>query len=266
MTYSDLDRGKTVHTSAPGAPGVGSRPEQSDVAVPRRTVHDLPELPVKALAAGGVLGHSPVEPIITLLPRRAEVAERPTVPADDAAAHCAPAGSHYIRNFITQVTYPRVSVYPNSAPSAEVLARAIDESGASSDGDPRLLRGGIQSTRFFKLSEFEGRRFEDPRFATVHYGPWSAQVVETESCRTGCSPPPVHWKLNVNGFPGLELEWYGSWHDVPAQVHPTMGLFMNDLLQVGDTVRNCCPGFERQHPGGPCIPQSEIDITDHFLG
>lgn len=223
------------------------------------SIYNLPELPLDLLTRGGVLDHSHDAPVITIRPRRAIVPERPATPSDpDSIAHCPPASSHYVRHYITQVTYPRVTCYPINAPSDSVLARALERPNEPSKNGPGRF---IQLTRFFKLSAFEGARLTNPLFCTVHSGPWSAAVIETQECREGCSPAPVHWRLFVHGFPDLELQWYGTWQDVPAHIHPTMGILMNDLSLITEEV-HCCPGFSRRCPNGPCINESLIDFED----
>jgi len=226
------------------------------------SIYKLPELPLDLLTRGGVLDHSHDAPTITIHPRRAIVPEEPATPSDsDSIAHCGRASSHYVRHYLTQVTYPRVTCYPNSAPSDLVLARALERPDEPSKNGPNEPNRFHQQTRFFKLSEFEGAKLANPLFCTVHGGPWSAKVIETQGCRVGCSPAPVHWRLSVQGLPDLELQWYGSWHDVPAHTHPTMGILMNDLFMITEEF-HCCSGFKRRCPKGPCIDESLIDFED----
>lgn len=227
------------------------------------SIYNLLELPLDLLTrGGGVLDHSHDAPTITIHPRRAIVPEGPSTPSDpDSIAHCKPASSFYVRYYITQVTYPRVTCYPNITPSDSVLARALERSNESSKNGPNGPGCSHQQTRFFKLSAFEGAKLPNPMFCTVHGGPWSAEVLETQGCRKGCSPAPVHWKLSVHGFPDLELQWYGTWQDVPAHNQPTMGIIMNDLTLITEEF-HCCDGFERRCPKGPCIDMSLIDFED----
>lgn len=220
-------------------------------------IYKLPELPLHILTLGGVLDHSHDAPVITIRPRRAVAPKTPAEPSDpDLIARCPPASSHYVRRYIIQVTYPKVVCYPNNAPSEVVLERALERPNEpSKNGSVRF----IQQTRFFKLSAFEGSKLTHPLFCTVHSGPWSAVVIETQGCRVGCSPAPVHWRLYVHGFPDLELQWYGTWQDVPAHIHPTMDILMNDLSLISE-IYDCCPGFSRRCPEGPCTDESLIDF------
>jgi hypothetical protein len=138
------------------------------------------------------------------------------------------------------------------------MARALEQPSEPSKNGPGRF---IQPTRFYKLSAFEGARLTNPLFCTVHAGPWSAAAIETQGCRVGCPLAPVHWSFFVHAFPELELQWYGTWQDVPAHVHPTMGILMNDLHMTNEAWP-CCPGFERRCPDGPCVDQSLIDFED----
>jgi len=243
-----------------GSPPATAEPPPS--ADSSRSIYELPELPLDLLTRGGVLGHSHVAPVITIQPRGAIVPEKPATPSDpDSLAHCPSASSHYIRHYITQVSYPRVTCYPNNAPSDSVLTRALERPNEPPENAPNESIRFIQRTQFFKLSAFKGARLTNPLFCTVHGGPWSAAVNEIQGCRVGCPLAPVHWRLSVHGFPDLELQWYGTWQDVPAHIHPTMGILINDLHLVAETIE-CCSGFSRRCPDGPCINQSLIDFED----
>lgn len=223
------------------------------------TIYKLPELPLDLLMYGGVLDRSHEAPVITIRPKRAIVPERPATPSDPGPiAHCSSASSFYVKQYVTQVTYPKVTCYPVTASSDLVLARALEQPNEPSKSGPGRF---IQQTRFFKLSAFEGTKLTNPMFCTVHGGPWSATVIETEGCRVDCALAPVHWRLTVHEFPDLELQWYGTWHDLPAHIHPTVGYLMNDLY-LSCKARKCCSDFAQRCPGGPCIKKSLIDFED----
>ena len=229
----------------------------------RFSIYNLPELPLELLCARATLEPSTEAPILTIRPERAVIPDKPDPPClINPVAHCPKASSHYVRRYVTQVTYPKVICQPNNAPDHPFLESAVnplpEEPSRDIDQEPEIF---VQRTRFFKLSAFRGQDLAIPLFCTVHGGPWAATVIETQGCRIGCAPPEVHWRMEIHSFPELQMQWYGTWQDIPAHLHPTMGVFMNDLALV-DEGTGCCPGFVRSHPDGPCVDLSLINVED----
>lgn len=225
---------------------------------PKPSIHDLPELPVAVLELGGRLEYSPTEPVITIRPPiQTEPWSEHGYEREDAVAHCPPIAERYRRRYVTQVIYPRVTCYPLTAPTDRVVERAVRESRRDDDdrSHDRADRF-VQRMRFYKLSSFQEIKLAEPYYCTVHGGPWSATVTETQSCDVvgACQRAPNRWVIEVSGLPELGLVWEGTWEDIPLHVHPTMSVLTNDLHLVSESWE-CCPGFRRCEPNGPCIDQ-----------
>ena len=216
------------------------------------TIHKLPELPIESLGLGGTLQQADFEPTLTIRPNHNR--PPPLIPQPDPVPvpHCPSSASAFSRKYLTQVTYPKVTCYPLNAPTDQVIKRVFKQRRKKSKKPPCTVYFSSQRMEFFKLSRLNGNKLKIPHFCTIHSGPWSASVIEKQSCRVGCGVPPNFWRLSVSGFPELELQWYGTWQDVPGYIHPTMTLLMNDLHLLS-TSWECCPGFKNCR--GNCIPE-----------
>jgi len=221
--------------------------------VSKYSINDLPELPLEALSLGGELGPAKTEPVFTILPKECVEPDKPTHPSDTKTAHICKASSYYVRLYTTQVTYPRVICYPNNAPTDQVMKQVFREQEKLTAKEPPRSKADLPQMRYYKLSNYQGIKLDNPLFCTVHGGPWAARVFETQSC--DCGKGSTKWEFYVNSLPQLYMEWYGFWEDIPSYIHPNLGVFLNDLHLLKEEF-NCCPGYVWCETTHSCIPQT----------
>jgi hypothetical protein len=220
----------------------------------RDVMAELPELPLEPLQLSGRLARSRRGPYVTVI---GDPRPEPTPPPPPPQA--VPRGQYDIRSYWAQVTYPQViCVFPgdfidsvldvgsDAAGPATMAPHAGHDAGAVSRRgvDPARL----PAERHFKLSALDGQKLRHALFCTVKYGPWLAQVKETESCIDGV---PSRWELVVLGIEGLQMAWYGTWLDQPTL--PNLTVIKGDLAMSGH-VTLCCPGNKWCPTTQSCIP------------
>jgi hypothetical protein len=200
----------------------------------------LAELPVETLEVSGKLGYAEWAPVLTFKPHPTA---KPCAPAAPSGA--IPWSRACQRKYLTQVTYPRTICYPLSdEPAVVALASTSDRRMRENERDIEAI---ARDVRFYKLTTLHGERLPIPYWCVVKYGPWSAVVVEQESCTVGV---PNHWFLFVVELPEVQLEWYGTWDDIPP--YPSLHVITGDLVQVHEGC-TCCPGFKWCTTTGSCI-------------
>ena len=219
------------------------------------SISDLPELPLEALALGGKLGPAKTEPVLTILPKEFVEPDKPTLPSDpEEVTPLCKASSYFERHYITQVTYPRVICYPNNAPTDQVMEQVFQEQEKLDRAETSKSKADLPRMRYYKLSNYQNKKLNNPLFCTVHSGPWAATVVATQLCGN-CGSLTTKWVFEVSGLPQLYMEWYGFWEDIPSDIHPNLGIFLNDLHQVSENFF-CCPGHIWCEATHSCIPQT----------
>ena len=223
------------------------------MSVSKYAISDLPELPLEALSLGGELGPAKTEPVLTILPREFVEPDKPTFPSDPKTTHICRASSYYVRRYITQVTYPRVICYPNNAPTDQVMQKVFKEQEVLDTKETPRSKADLPQIRYYKLSNYQNKKLENPIFCTVHGGPWAAIVIETQSC--DCEQGSTRWEFYVYSLPQLDMVWYGLWEDIPSDIHPNLGVFLNDLHLVNENFF-CCPGYIWCETTHSCIPQT----------
>lgn len=215
-------------------------------------IDDLPELPLEALSLGGEIGPAKTEPVLTILPKEFIEPDKPTFPSDTKTTQICKASSYYVRRYITQVTYPRVICYPNNALTDQVMKQVFQQQEELDTKEICRSKTDLPQMRYYKLSNYQGKKLDNPFFCTVHGGPWAAIVFETQLC--DCKGTTI-WEFYVNSLPQLDMVWYGLWEDIPSDTHPNLGVFLNDLHQVNKDF-NCCPGYTWCETTHSCIPQT----------
>ncbi len=229
------------------------------MSVSKYAVSNLPELPLEALSLGGKLGPAQTEPVLTILPKAFKEPKKPSYPSGPKTAHVCKASSHYVRRYFTQVTYPRVICYPNDAPSDQVMQRVFREQEEQDRKKAPRSHAALPQSRYYKLSSHRNKKLKSPMFCTVHGGPWAATAIETQSC--DCEPGSTRWEFDVAGLPQLHMVWFGFWEDIPVDLHPNLGVFLNDLHQVEEAFQ-CCPGYKWCETTHSCIPQT-VNCQSH---
>jgi len=203
------------------------------------TIDDLPELPLEVFESFGELRPSGTAPILTIVP------DRPAAPKPPAApTPLVPTSEFVTRKYLVQVTYPRLVCYPISEVPDEIV---LDRPARPDRSDLALT---AKAERFYKLSAHPAAAHGGPSFCSVKYGPWSAVAIEETSCTFGA---PNHWLLFIVEIPQVELEWYGSWEDIPP--FPGLHVIMGTLSKIQEGSA-CCPGYRWCSTTGSCI-----DIT-----
>ncbi len=220
------------------------RAQASEGPVKEDLMAMLPEFPVETFASIGPLEPSDRGPFLTLRPSRVEVQ-----PKERAAAAMGPSrSSHATREYGLWVTYPRVVCHPPGE-LVEGLEISALSRGAASPGDATDDFAQIATReRHYRLSSLEGRRFPDPLWCTVTYGPRLAFATETESCIEGDEP---RWELYLADSPGVGAVWHGTEADMPTVPSLTVYWGTKGLLKQGS---ECCPGFFWCKTTGSCIP------------
>jgi len=206
----------------------------------------LPELPLELFEMAGKLDHAGDEPTLTVIHDKLQP---PQPPANPTAV---PIAQTYMREYLTQVTYPKLVCYPRGDLVDRVAFKPVET------GESQRNMGVVARSRaYFKLTGIQGDRFKLGYYCTVHYGPWSALVREEGSCLQGV--PPL-WRLFVASIPDLELAWYGSWEDIPS--YPNLTVIMGDLHLMNEATL-CCPGYRWCAATQSCIDISiNVDCDD----
>jgi len=212
------------------------------VSTPKYTIHQLPELPLEALELGGKLEHAGTEPVLTIRP------QKPTPPDQPSPAGGGPQKSQItVTKYGTQVTYPKVWCHPHNdlfEKTLQVVFQRRQEPLRENEAD---LEAIARHERFYKLTSHKGVKLSSPYLCAVHYGPWSAIAIETESCFVG---GPIQWSLFIAVIP-LELTWHGAWEDCPT--YPNLQVIKGDLYKINEA-RPCCPGHYWCFITNTCIP------------
>lgn len=223
----------------------------------REKIKRLPELPVEPFEVAGKLGFSDKMPVVTIRPRKFRI---PKKPKPRPPSTFGPNKSQYsIRKYFVWVTYPRVVCQPPPNEQFNTATLFKDEGGENRDGSP-IPESNIESTskkvRYYKLTKLNGRRLRDLFWCSVKYGPWSAIVLEEESCLN----IPNSWFLYIVEMPQVWLRWYGLWNDIPS--YPSLQVIMGTLAMFGQS-HSCCPGYKYCPPTGSCIPL-QVKCMDTF--
>lgn len=201
-------------------------------------INALPELPLEPLELAGKLEHAGTAPVLTIKAHKKAAPQPPAKPSAKAKKSEA-----YRRKYLTQVTYPKVVCYPQNELSDRVAWKISNVE--ENERDVEVIG---RYERFYKLSSFDAVKLEPPYFCTVHYGPWSAVVIEEESCDDGV---PSFFRLFIASIPDVVLAWYGTWDDIPS--YPSLHVFKG-LLYLVDEGFSCCPGFQWCITTNSCIP------------
>ena len=149
-----------------------------------------------------------------------------------------------VQDYIAQVTYP---VTVCSEPGI-VLDRFIATAPPSASGQSTTAEVTI-----FKLSAFEGQRFQTPFHCQTHSGPWIATIQRTIFCNEATSCAMVI--LGVPSCPACPAFLWGGQNcqaeNRPPQVHFIDGVFEKGkpTLSPCNTQTNC---------GGPDTTPSPI--------
>jgi hypothetical protein len=222
----------------------------------KNTIDELPELPLESLSLGGSLEPAFTAPVLTIRPDSSAAPEgKNPSPRPPSTLHCPKSSSHYVKKYLTQVTYPRVICHPENELSTSVVQKVFQEHQGSPDDNATEQAVDSRQTQFYKLSSFKGTKLNNPYFCSVQNGPWSATVRETQGCRTDCNVPTVSWHLSVNGLPEIDIAWEGEWEDIPVYNYPNLSVIMGDLYLVNEG-SECCPGFTFCSTTNSCIPST----------
>jgi hypothetical protein len=213
----------------------------------RDAIAALPELPLEPFELAGYLAHARRGPYVTIVPEKLPLPAPPPPPP-----HAVPRGQFETRQYWALVTYPRVFCHD---PGDLLDGLALDPGPSAPPARQQDLPALVTRERHYKLSALKGVRFRHPLFCTVKGGPWTAFVVETESCTNGV---PNRWELNVSGIPEISLVWYGLWLDQPA--FPNLTVIKNSL-QLSNVTLQCCPGNQWCPTTESCIPLA-LDCQD----
>ncbi len=205
----------------------------------------LPELPLRLFERHATLKINGVAPVLTNVPNPVDPPDPPPTPQD------IPLGSTYKRTYLTQVTYPKLVCYERGHLIQEVAWRA----NTYSDRGPGDASSAASDVKMYKLTGLTDERFKFGYFCTVHYGPFSAIVVENGPCIEGQSP---RWELTVPSIPGLFLIWYGQWQDLPS--YPDLHVLQSDLYLHKEEF-SCCPGYTFCVHTGACL-QDTIECKE----
>jgi hypothetical protein len=197
-------------------------------------INSLPELPVEDFEEAGKLGYSDKVPVVTIRPHKFS---RPEKPSSSGAILNEKKSSYEIRKYYAQVTYPLVVCQPPPDEQFDTASLFEEEDGDVVDLPKSKIRTVLKKERFYKLTKLNGKELPIPFWCYVHYGPWLAQVTETESCISGI---PNSWDMFVYGIPEVNLSWYGHWEDIPP--YPLLNVIMGDLVLFYHTF-DCCSGF-----------------------
>jgi hypothetical protein len=215
------------------------------MATTKDLVEQLPEFPIETFEAAGVLERSERGPFLTIKPPNVDM----PVPPQSAPTALAPTKSSFAtRTYFAWATYPRVHCYDPGVFINEV-ATTEERAPMSDPGEhPTDLSLLARHERTYKLSSFQGRRFPDPLWCSVAYGPWLAALKETESCIDG---DPNRWELSIAGMPELSQVWFGTVDDMPAV--PSLTVYTNTLVESSTPTYNCCSGFKWCSTTQSCI-------------
>lgn len=202
----------------------------------------LPELPVEALELGGELDFAETEPVLTIIPLKTAPPDRgkPSAVAKERS-------EHYVRKYLTQVTYPKLWCYPPNELVARNLSTVLERSREPLPEHERDPLAVANHEAYYKLSSHAGAPLAPPWFCRVHYGPWSAVAVEQQACHLQL---PSRWTLVVP-VADLILIWDGLWEDLPP--YPNLQVIMGDLY-LRDEAWLCCPGYVWCSTTNACIP------------
>ena len=214
----------------------------------RERIKRLPELPVEPFEVAGKLDFSDKTPVITIRPRKFPAPKKPKKSTTTLVPNRSQAS---IRKYFTQVTYPRLICQPPPKEQFDTAKLFEEEEGENGDGS-RLPESNIESISkkvgYYKLTKLNNRKFRDPFWCSVHYGPWLAIVTETESCDFHV---PNFWHLHIIEMSEVSLSWYGLWNDIPS--YPSLQVSMGDLAKFEES-HSCCPGYIYCPPTGSCLP------------
>jgi hypothetical protein len=203
---------------------------------------ELPELPRETFEAVGTLERSERGPFVTLRPHKPPPPQEPTVPASAVSK-----SSYSIRRYYTQATYPRLICYDPGV-LVESMATRVDPPPPGRDRAPTDISARAREERFYKLSALENVS-PGTLWCSVKYGPWLAEVTETESCLEGV---PNQWEFFIIEMPEVALVWFGEWEDMPA--FPSLSVTMNDRRLFKVEGPFCCAGYKWCPTTGSCIP------------
>ena len=218
----------------------------------RDFVSSLPELPLEPFEVAGALGSSSRGPFLTIQPHQ-QSAPKPITGSAAAMSRSSAA----TRKYYTQAIYPRVicldpgdlviapATSGMKAPKAEVAPANADVASLA------------RSERFYKLSALGSRKFADPLWCSVKYGPWLAIAIERESCFDGV---PNSWELFIVEVPEVGLTWSGAWEDMPP--YPSLQVTMGDKV-LASQHSDCCAGFKWCDVTHSCIPMSVTCMDTH---
>ena len=114
------------------------------------TIDDLPELPLEALSLGGDLEPALTEPVLTIRPKTT-VEPESKLPSSKppSTLHCPSSSSHYVRKYLTQVTYPKVTCHPNNALTGSVVQQVLQERQNPSNENQHEQTTSSKQTQFY---------------------------------------------------------------------------------------------------------------------
>jgi hypothetical protein len=213
------------------------------VSTSKYTIDQLPELPVDALGLQANLEHALTEPVLTFRPNQVAV---PEAPSPTAAAGLK--SQHAVRKFLAQATYPKVTCYPFNELLDVTVRNVLEKPQRPLRDNESDLAARAGHKQFYKLTSAQHLKPTGPYFCTVEYGPWSALAVQEESCFTGV---PTLWTFGIVSMPQVTLVWFGTWHDIPTHLYPSLHV-LPDSLQLLSAQLLCCPGFKKC--AGTCVP------------
>lgn len=203
---------------------------------PADALSRLPELPVELFELGAKLDYSETAPVITNRPDIV-TAEPPAVSQID------PHKPRYeIRTRHAWVGYPKVVCFPYKDLVFEAELK-LENSKPDLRVNEADLGAIADARRYYKLTSFRGG--ETAFGCEVRYGPWYAKVTETESCVDNI---PSTWNL-ASSFLGLELNWLGSWNDMPPVPH--LGVIVD--LNSSQVSWDCCDGYKHCLTSNSCV-------------
>jgi hypothetical protein len=213
----------------------------------------LPEFPLETFEALGPLERSDHGPFLTIKPPRVEASRPPPVPQGTSKS------SFVRRHHFVWVSYPRVIChYPGDlADGLQIAPATLGESGSDHPtGDLTVL---AQRVRHYRLSSLQERKFVDPMWCTVTYGPRAGKLVETESCIDG---EANRWEFSIPDTPEVGAVWYGTASDMPAV--PSLTVFWGTMSLAKTDDPECCPGYDWCAPAEGCRDAS-LPCNDPIL-
>jgi hypothetical protein len=111
-----------------------------------------------------------------------------------------------------QVTYPVTICYPPDI----IISGVLTQGRSAPDSIPGIIRSEGTLTETLNMRSANGIL---PYWCKTRYGPWIAEITDTENCDNSCGEGSHTWTMQILGVQGnISWLWNGTMQDRPQDV------------------------------------------------